>query len=44
MKWRNKNLGKHPDDPDYIQDYDPEEDHERFLEEQEQRFESERGN
>ena len=33
MSWHNKNSGKHPDDPDYNQNYDPDEEYERYLEE-----------
>ena len=35
MKWHNKNLGRHPQDPDYDDGHDPKEDYERWLEEQE---------
>ena len=35
MKWRNKNFGKHPADPEYDHGYDAEEDRERFEAEQE---------
>jgi len=44
MKWKDKNFGKHPQDPDYIDDYDPEEDYERYIDEQEHKFEYEREN
>ena len=44
MKWRDKNFGKHPADPEYDHSYDPEEDLERYLEEVELREEARRGN
>lgn len=44
MKWRDKNFGKHPADPDYIDDYDPEEDYNRWEWEQEMKFQFEREN
>ena len=44
MKYRNKNFGKSPFVPDYIQDYNPEEDYERYIDEQEWKFEYEREN
>lgn len=31
MKWRNKNFGKSPFDPEYDRDYDAEEDYEEYL-------------
>ena len=34
-KWRNKNSGKHPSDPEFDPDYNPEEDLNRFEAEQE---------
>lgn len=34
-KWHNKNSGKSPQDPDYLEGYDAEEDFERYEEEQE---------
>lgn len=30
MRFHNPNLTKHPDDPDYVQDYDAEEEYKRF--------------
>jgi len=35
MTWRDKNFGKSPFDPDYIDGYDPEEDSQRWEDEQE---------
>ena len=37
MKWRNKNFGKSPFDPDYDDRYDAEADHEAFCDEQERK-------
>lgn len=31
MKWRDKNFGKHPQDPEYDDEYDRDEDYERYL-------------
>ena len=31
MKWRDKNFGKHPSDPDYDHSYDREEDYDEYL-------------
>ena len=31
MKWRDKNSGKHPSDPDYDHSYDREEDYDEYL-------------
>lgn len=42
MRWHNKNRGRHPQDPEYIDDYNPEEDYEDFctaLEEREEQRE-----
>ena len=44
MRWHGKNRGKHPLDPEYIDDYDAEEDYENWLDEQEHKFEYEREN
>ena len=44
MKWRNRNFGKSVFDPDYLQDYDAEEDYENWIDEQEHKFEYEREN
>lgn len=44
MKYRNKNFGKSPFDPDYIDGYDPEEDFENWLDEQEQKYQFEKEN
>ena len=43
MDWHNKNLGKSPFDPDYIDEYDSEADYERYCEEQEMLNEVRRG-
>lgn len=40
--FRDKNFGKHPDDPDYIRDYDAEEDYERYLFEMELKYDEQR--
>lgn len=42
MTYHNKNLGKSPFDPDYIDGYDPEEDYEDWLEEQERKEQEKR--
>ena len=42
MKWRDKNFGKSPLDPDYRDDYDAEADREAFDEEQERKEQSKR--
>lgn len=42
--WKDKNSGKHPDDPDYLEDYDPEEDYDRYLDEVELREMAREGN
>lgn len=39
MTWRDKNLGKSPSDPDYIDGYDPDADKEAFDEACEEREE-----
>ena len=44
MKWKDKNFGKSPFDPDYIDDYDAEEDRERFEFEQELKEMAREGN
>lgn len=35
MAWKNKNFGKSPQDPDYLEDYDAEEDYDCWFNEQE---------
>ena len=40
--WHNKNLGIHPQDPNYDSDYDAEEDYEAYLDACEDRFEQDR--
>lgn len=42
MKWRDKNYGKSPFDPDYLDDYDAEQDYERYCESCEEREEQRR--
>ena len=44
MRWRSKNFGKHPQDPDYIDDYDEDEDINLFEEEEEEKLERMRMN
>lgn len=44
MKWKDKNYGKHPQDPDYDHDFDPEEDYERYVDELEARYDYKREN
>ena len=44
MTWRNKNFGKSPFDPDYIDGYDPDEDRERYELEQEMKQMAREGN
>ena len=41
-KWRDKNFGIHPADPDYDDSYDAEEDYERYLDEQESKYQNEK--
>ena len=43
-KWRDKNYGKSPFDPDYIEDYDREEDYENYITACEEKYEWEREN
>lgn len=42
MKWKNKNAGKHPADPDYDDRYDAEEDYENYLDAVEERYQREK--
>lgn len=42
MKWRDKNFGKSPFDPDYLDDYDAEKDYDNYLDEQERKYEYQR--
>lgn len=44
MSWKDKNFGKSPFDPDYLDDYDPEEDYERYCEACEEREDRKREN
>ena len=44
MRWHSKQRGKHPQDPEWVDDYDPEEDYENWLEEQEQKYQFEKEN
>lgn len=44
MKWRDKNFGKSPFDPDYDNSYDAEEDRERYELEQEMKQMAREGN
>ena len=44
MKFRNKALGISPYDPDYEEGYDPENDYERYCEEQEYKEQLKREN
>lgn len=31
MRWHSKQRGRHPQDPEWIDDYDPEEDYDEYL-------------
>ena len=42
MKWKDKNAGKHPADPDYNVSYDPDEDMERYLQSLQEKEDHER--
>lgn len=42
MTWRNKNFGLSPFDPDYRDDYDAEDDYNRYVDEAELRYELEK--
>ena len=42
MKWRDKNFGKHPSDPDYDHSYDREEDYDRYLDAVDERYQFEK--
>ena len=44
MRFRDKNYGKSPFDPDYIEDYDREEDYEAYVTACEEKYEFEREN
>ena len=44
MTWRDKNFGKTPFDPDYIDGYNADEDYERYCEACEEREEYRREN
>lgn len=44
MKWRDKNFGKSPFDPDYDDTYDSDEDYENYVTACEERYEYEREN
>ena len=44
MRYFNRNYGKSPFDPDYIQDYDAQEEYERYLDAVEEKYEFEREN
>lgn len=44
MNWRNKNYGISPFDPDYIEDYDAEQDYDAYCEACEEREEAKREN
>lgn len=37
MNWHNRNKGRQPSDPDYIDTYDPAEDYEAYCEAQEEK-------
>ena len=41
-KWHNKNSGKSPQDPDYLEDYDAEQDYDEYLYWQELKDDEER--
>lgn len=42
MRWHNKQRGKHPQDPEWDDEYDPEEDYENWLDEQERKYQEEK--
>ena len=44
MRWHSKQRGKHPQDPEWIDNYDPEEDYEDWLDEQERKEDFKREN
>ena len=44
MSWKDKNFGKHPADPDYLDGYDPDEDCERYELEHEMKQMAREGN
>ena len=44
MKWKDRNFGTHPSDPEYETDYDKGEDYEDYLDEQELKEQSKREN
>jgi len=44
MKWKDKNYGKHPSDPEYITDYDAAEDYDRYMDEVELKEMAREGN
>ena len=44
MKWKDKNSGKHPSDPEYDHSYDAEEDYDRYMDEVELKEMAREGN
>ena len=44
VKWKDENFGKCPQDPDYLEDYDAEEDYDRYLDEIDARYQFEKEN
>ena len=44
MKWKDKNFGKHPSDPEYDDGYNPEEDYWRYMDAVEEREQVKREN
>lgn len=42
MAWKNKNFGKSPQDPDYLEGYDAESDYEAYCEALEEREQQKR--
>jgi len=44
MRWYDKNRGRSPHDPEYIDGYDPEEDYDAYCEAMEEREEYKREN
>ena len=44
MRFHDKNYGKSPFDPDYVEDYDWQEDYDNYLQSVEDRYECKREN
>ena len=44
MKWKDKNFGKHPSDPEYDDGYDAKEDYDRYLDAVDEKYQFEKEN